>query len=120
MLHGVRDPSRMYVGKVPPIGPLSDGSFIPAMNLHDGPQGVSNQNTQVDNVMPELRTNSRKTVFLMQVTCWPSALTLAQSWDRAAVYDFGTAIAAEQFKKGTTVMLGPTVNLARVPWSGRT
>jgi len=45
-----------YVGDVPTIGPLSDGSYIPAMHLHDGPQGVANGNTQV--------------------TCWPSALTV--------------------------------------------
>ena len=30
-----------YVGDVPVIGPLSDGSYIPAMHLHDGPQGMS-------------------------------------------------------------------------------
>ena len=33
MIHGwVGD----YVGDVPVIGPLSDGSFIPALHLHDG------------------------------------------------------------------------------------
>ena len=40
-----------YVGDVPVIGPLSDGSFIPAMHLHDGPQGVANGNTQVRNML---------------------------------------------------------------------
>jgi beta-glucosidase len=88
-----------YVGDVPVIGPLSDGSYIPAMHLHDGPQGVANGNTQV--------------------TCWPSALTVVQSWDRNAMYDFGAGMGKEQFMKGSTVMLGPGVNLARVPWNGR-
>ena len=36
-----------YIGNVPSIGPLSDGSFIPSMHLHDGPQGVGNGDTQV-------------------------------------------------------------------------
>lgn len=35
-----------YVGNTPLIGPLSDGSYIPRFNLHDGPQGVANGNTE--------------------------------------------------------------------------
>ena len=34
-------------------------------------------------------------------------------------YAQGAAMGAEQRGKGTNVMLGPDVNLARVPWSGR-
>jgi len=88
-----------YVGDVPVIGPLSDGSFIPALHLHDGPQGVANGNTQV--------------------TCWPSALTVVQSWDQEAMAAYGAGMGREQFLKGSNVMLGPGVNLARVPWNGR-
>ncbi len=58
-------------------------------------------------------------VFL-QVTAWPSALTVVMSWDPNAMYEFGRAMGAEQFIKGTNVMLGPAMNLARVPWGGRT
>ncbi len=88
-----------YVGNVPAIGPLADGSYIPRMGLHDGPQGVANGNKDV--------------------TCWPSALTVVQTWDRTAMYDYGAGMGAEQYAKGSTVMLGPGVNLARVPWNGR-
>ena len=88
-----------YAGDVPVIGPLQDGSYIPAMNFHDGPQGVANGATNV--------------------TCWPSALTVVQTWDRNAMFEFGAAMGAEQYAKGSTVMLGPGVNLARVPWNGR-
>lgn len=88
-----------YAGDVPAIGPLTDGSFIPAMNLHDGPQGVANG--------------------ALNVTCWPAALTVVQSWDRSAMFSFGAGMGKEQFAKGSTVMLGPGVNLARVPWNGR-
>ena len=88
-----------YVGDVPVIGPLSDGSFIPALHLHDGPQGVANGNTQV--------------------TCWPSALTVVQTWDVEAMAAYGAGMGREQYLKGSNVMLGPGVNLARVPWNGR-
>lgn len=54
-----------------------------------------------------------------QVTAWPSALTVTQTWDRDAIFAFGQAMAQEQRAKGTNVMLGPGVNLARTPWCGR-
>jgi hypothetical protein len=33
--------------------------------------------------------------------------------------EYGAAMGREQWLKGTNVMLGPGVNLARVPWNGR-
>lgn len=88
-----------YVGNVPVIGPLSDGSSIPALHLHDGPQGVANGNKLV--------------------TCWPAALTVVQTWDEAAMAAYGQGMGREHYLKGSNVMLGPGVNLARVPWNGR-
>jgi beta-glucosidase len=35
------------------------------------------------------------------------------------MYAFGKGMGQEQYAKGTNVMLGPGVNLARVPWGGR-
>jgi beta-glucosidase len=87
-----------YVGDTPAIV-LDDGTVIPAIHEHDGPQGVANKN--------------------YDVTCWPAALTVAQSWDPAMSYAFGASMGREQYLKGTNVMLGPGVNLARVPWNGR-
>ena len=52
------------------------------------------------------------------VTAWPSALTVAASWDRDLMRDFAAAMAVEQRGKGTNVMLGPMVNIARVPVGG--
>ena len=96
IVHGYSGP---YVGNVPRIGPLNDGSYIPQLNLHDGPQGVANGNTKV--------------------TCWPAALTVVQTWDEAAMAEYGQGMGREHYLKGTNVMLGPGVNLARVPWNGR-
>jgi beta-glucosidase len=87
-----------YIGNTPAIT-LSDGTVIPAIHEHDGPQGVANKN--------------------YDVTCWPAALTVVQSWDPAMMYAFGRGMGREQFLKGSNVMLGPGVNLARLPWNGR-
>ena len=86
-----------YVGNVPSIT-LSDGTVIPPTNLEDGPQGVADG--------------------VGKVTAWPSALTVVMSWDPEMMYSYGQAMGLEQWKKGTNVMLGPGVNLARVPWCG--
>ena len=95
MVHGVGGD---YVGNTPSIT-LSDGTVIPPLNLEDGPQGAADG--------------------LGQVTAWPSALTVVQSWDPELMYQYGAAMGREQWLKGTNVMLGPGVNLARVPWCGR-
>ena len=44
---------------------------------------------------------------------------MVQTWDREAMFDYGAGMGKEQYAKGSTVMLGPGVNLARVPWNGR-
>ena len=87
-----------YVGDVPAIT-LSNGYVIQAQRFHDGPQGVANGN--------------------QDVTCWPSALTAVQTWDVDLMAAYGAAMGLEQYKKGSSVMLGPGVNLARLPWNGR-
>jgi beta-glucosidase-like glycosyl hydrolase len=72
---------------------------LPSINLEDGPQGVADG--------------------LNNVTQWPSQLTVSMTWSPELMYLWGVAMGAEQRAKGTNVMLGPDVNLARVPWSGR-
>lgn len=84
--------------KVNPV-PGNKTSGIPPMYLEDGPQGVADGTTLV--------------------TAWPSALTVTMSWDTELAEAWGAAMGAEQSIKGTNVMLGPAVNLARVPWAGR-
>ena len=53
------------------------------------------------------------------MTGWPSTLTVAQTWNVSAMQEFGAALGREQRGKGTNVMLGPGVCLARVPQGGR-
>lgn len=81
-----------YIQGVPRLN-LSD------VYLEDGPQGVADQ--------------------MKFVTAWPSAMTMAQSWDPSLLQVWGAAMGVEQAAKGSNVMLGPAVALVRVPWSGR-
>ena len=84
-----------YVGFTPAIGRLC----IPAMNLEDGPAGV--------------RQNISDTTQL------PAPMNMAATFDIAAEQTYGQAVGAEQAAKGTTVDLGPTINIVRDPRWGR-
>ena len=52
-------------------------------------------------------------------TQYPSNLAMGASWDRDAVYRYGKSIGAEYRKKGVNVLLGPGLNLHRIPMGGR-
>ena len=69
------------------------------MYLLDGPQGPADGVTKV--------------------TCWPSTLTVVASWDLDLMRQYGAALGKEQLTKGTNIMLGPMVNIARVAHGGR-
>ncbi|WP_329174666.1 glycoside hydrolase family 3 C-terminal domain-containing protein [Streptomyces sp. NBC_01477] len=84
-----------YAGLTPAIGALC----IPAMNLQDGPAGVGDGFTGV--------------------TQLPAPVALASTWDTAAEQQYGALIGAEQGAKGTTIDLGPTINIDRDPRWGR-
>ena len=72
---------------------------VPEIHLEDGPNGVAD--------------------WQVNVTTWPSSMTMAASWDVDLLRQYGAACGAEQRGKGMQVMLGPGVNLARVPVGGR-
>lgn len=72
---------------------------IPPLHLEDGPQGVADG--------------------VPQVTAYPSALSVTASWDEELMALYGSAMGTEQRIKGSNIMLGPMVNLARVPQGGR-
>jgi len=84
-----------YVGLIPAIGSLC----IPAINLEDGPAGVADGMTGV--------------------TQLPAPVDVAATWDSSAEQLYGQVIGAEQAAKGTTVDLGPTINIVRDPRWGR-
>jgi beta-glucosidase len=53
------------------------------------------------------------------VTCWPSLLSMAATFDRAMVRSFAEGLGAEFAGKGANVILGPSVNVHRVARNGR-
>jgi beta-glucosidase len=84
-----------YTGFIPAIGSLC----IPAVNLQDGPAGVGDG--------------------LANVTQLPAPVDVAATWDTSAEQEYGQLIGSEQADKGTTVDLGPTINIVRDPRWGR-
>jgi beta-glucosidase len=84
-----------YAGLIPAIGSLC----IPALNLQDGPAGVGDG--------------------LANVTQLPAPVDIAATWDTSAEQTYGQVIGTEQAAKGTTVDLGPTINIVRDPRWGR-
>ena len=84
-----------YVGFTPAIGSLC----IPAMNLEDGPAGVGDG--------------------MSTVTQLPAPVDAAATWDTSAEQLYGQVIGSEQAAKGTTIDLGPTINIVRDPRWGR-
>lgn len=83
-----------YVGLVEPIPGL-----VPTQRLQDGPQGVGGS--------------------LKNVTAWPSAQTVASTFDRDLMYKFAAGMAREERDKGANIHLAPMMNIARIPWAGR-
>ena len=84
-----------YGGFTPAIPSLC----IPAMTLEDGPAGVA------DNVN--------------DVTQLPAPVSVAATWDTSAEEAYGQVVGSEQAAKGSTVDLGPTINIDRDPRWGR-
>ena len=52
-------------------------------------------------------------------TAFPSALTVAATWDLNLCAKWGEAMGEEFYGKGSNVQLGPGMNIARVPLNGR-
>ena len=52
-------------------------------------------------------------------TCFPTAVTLASSWDTDLIAEVGVAIGRECQAEDVAVLLGPGVNIKRSPLCGR-
>ncbi|WP_394130252.1 glycoside hydrolase family 3 protein [Shewanella maritima] len=71
---------------------------IPQIRISDGPVGVRN---------------------FGKSTAYPAAIGLAASFDKSLAYDFGKAIALEARAKNVHLLLGPGLNIYRLPITGR-
>ncbi len=91
LLHG--ENRRGFIGYVPAIPRLG----IPELALTDGPAGVRHG----------------------PGTAFPAPVALAATWDRSLAHEYGAALGAETKAKGQNILLGPMVNIVRVPEGGR-
>jgi beta-glucosidase len=90
--HGTGNPYVFYTPAIPSL-------CIPAVGLEDGPAGVADG--------------------LTGVTQLPAGVALAASWDPSLAQAYGTVVGAEEYGKGASANLGPTVNIDRDPRWGR-
>ena len=96
MLHGTVYGKR-YIGWVPP----NDRLGIPGIRMNDGPQGFRDEHHPGT------------------TTAWSSGLNVGATWDADLAYKWGEAMGREFREKGANVLLGPGMNVARVPKNGR-
>jgi beta-glucosidase len=90
--HGTTNPYVFYTPAIPSL-------CIPAVGLEDGPGGVADGMTGV--------------------TQLPAGVALAAAWDPSLAGQYGQVIGAEEYGKGASANLGPTVNIDRDPRWGR-
>lgn len=83
---------------------------IPAITLSDGPNGVRKQAGAADH----LGLNPS-----VPATCFPTAATVACSWDPALGEQIGQAMGEEAAAQEVAVLLGPGLNTKRSPLCGR-
>ena len=84
---------------------------IPSMMMSDGPHGMR---TQQPGKTDHLGINAS-----MPATCFPTAATVANTWDECLVEEMGKALAEEAVSMGVNVVLGPGLNIKRSPLCGR-
>jgi len=85
---------------------------IPAIKMADGPMGVRNWRGS------SAVTNAASTVPVTS-TAFPAGIGMASSWDPELVTRGARVIAQEVKAHGRDMILGPTVNINRVPLWGR-
>jgi len=87
-----------------------DRLSIPSIMLTDGPHGVRKQGGKADHL------GLNKSI---PATCFPTAATLANSWDIDLLEQVGVALANECLNEDVSVILGPGLNIKRNPLCGR-
>ena len=83
---------------------------IPSIFCADGPHGIRKQAREGDH----LGLNPS-----LPATCFPTAATVANSWDEALCEEIGNALGEEASAQGVNVLLGPGLNIKRSPLCGR-
>jgi beta-glucosidase len=80
-----------YIRDIPRLG-------LPKIKLTDGPVGARNDG---------------------RTTAYPAGILSASTWDTALLYKLGYGLAQDSKARGSHILLGPGVNIYRVPMCGR-
>lgn len=83
---------------------------IPSIFCSDGPHGIRKQAGAGDH----LGLNES-----LKATCFPTAATVANSWDEELGRELGEALGEEAGAQEVHVLLGPGLNIKRSPFCGR-
>ncbi len=83
---------------------------IPSIVLADGPHGLRKQEGASD----QLGLNAS-----VPATCYPTAATMANSWDPELGEEIGRYLGNEAAEQEVAVLLGPGMNIKRSPLCGR-
>ena len=83
---------------------------IPSIFLSDGPHGIRKQAGAGDH----LGLNAS-----LEATCFPTAATVANSWNEQLGEEIGEALGEEAQAMEVNVLLGPGLNIKRSPLCGR-
>ena len=83
---------------------------VPSINLSDGPHGIRKQEGAGD----QLGLNGS-----VPATCFPTAATIANSWDPSLGEQIGECLGEEAACQDVAVLLGPGLNTKRSPLCGR-
>src|ERR1700678_1113158 len=87
---------------------------IPSIKMADGPAGIRSW------FGPSALTNAADSKFpKFASTAFPSGIGVAATWDPATAQAVGQALGQEVRAIGRDMILGPTVNIQRVPLWGR-
>ncbi len=81
---------------------------LPELLVSDGPHGIRR--------LPDVHAFSWKS---LPATCFPTASSLAATWDTNLLYEMGQALAEEAIALKVDVVLGPGANMKRTPLCGR-
>ncbi len=85
---------------------------IPDIEYADGPFGIRE----------ELEPDGWNSLHLTtdSATFFPTGSALAATWSTEMAYKYGEAMAAEARSRGKDMILGPAINIQRIPTGGRT
>src|SRR5580698_9139500 len=87
---------------------------IPSIKMADGPAGIRSW------FGPSALTNAADSKFpKFAITAFPSGIAVAATWDPEMAQAVGQALGQEVRAIGRDMILGPTVNIQRVPLWGR-